>query len=530
MCSRNEPGASDEEGRPFAPAREVSVLHSSIEHADEFAIVPTALLPDTHEIETAAPALEVVVIWGDKNVLLVEHMSPPRDFFVGEGERAAFTIGADVLGCPRLPVVVVRDGTSYCVIPEGARVTLDKAGAVHRADDLRANGQLLRSAALDGAEELALASDATARIEHRGFTFVVKGVAAGRKVAGSIGDTVKPLAGLGLYTAFAGLFAIVFMVVLYFSPPLGAGLSTDLLNERSRLVTFSTDASSFVDEEEPLFEEPASEPDGGEGERHALEEGQAGAEESPVTNNRFALRGPRDNEDIQMANAEAREQAASAGILGVLANMNGAFNQPTSPFGAEQALGADPMAALGAIMGDQAGMNFGFRGLGMAGTGRGAGGNGLGTMGLGDRGLRTIGHGAGCTGENCDGNGYGHGAGTYTGGPEERVPRIRHVAADVQGSLSKETIRRVVQRHLNEVRFCYEQELRQQPDLAGRVTVSFIISTSGSVQSATVAQSTVGSQRVDSCIAGAVRRWSFPSPEGGIVVVNYPFTLEQVGQ
>jgi TonB family protein len=210
--------------------------------------------------------------------------------------------------------------------------------------------------------------------------------------------------------------------------------------------------------------------------------------------------------------------------------MNGSWNTPTSPFGQEQALGNDAMSVLGAIMGENIGNNYGFNGLGMQGTGRGGGGTGLGTLGLGERGLRTIGHGAGCEGENCNGNGYGQGAGTYTGGPEERVPQARPGQASVTGSLSKETIRRVVRRHLNEVRFCYEQQLNSQPDLAGRVTISFIISTSGSVQSATVANSTLGSSRVDSCIATAVRRWSFPAPEGGIVVVNYPFTLEQVGQ
>ena len=61
------------------------------------------------------------------------------------------------------------------------------------------------------------------------------------------------------------------------------------------------------------------------------------------------------------------------------------------------------------------------------------------------------------------------------------VPHIRTGEADVRGSLSREVIRRVIRRHINEVRFCYEQELAQRPDLAGRVTVSFIISATGSV-------------------------------------------------
>jgi TonB family protein len=248
-----------------------------------------------------------------------------------------------------------------------------------------------------------------------------------------------------------------------------------------------------------------------------------GKKEAKKTNNRYGIEGPEDNPDPHMAREEAREQARTAGILGVLQQTTGAWNSPTSPFGRDTALGNDPMSALGALMGDQIGENFGFGGLGLRGTGRVGGGTGEGTIGLGN--LGTIGHGAG----GGSGSGYGRGAGGFSG-REARVPQIRSGAADVRGSLSKEVIRRVIRRHINEVRFCYEQELNQRPDLEGRVTVSFIISPAGAVQSATVANSTMGNSRVESCIAGAVRRWSFPAPEGGgIVVVNYPFMLSAAG-
>jgi len=71
--------------------------------------------------------------------------------------------------------------------------------------------------------------------------------------------------------------------------------------------------------------------------------------------------------------------------------------------------GGGGMWALGALMGDQIGANFGFGGLGLIGTGMGGGGTGEGTIGLGN--LGTIGHGAG-TGT---GSGYGSGAGRLGG-------------------------------------------------------------------------------------------------------------------
>ena len=112
-------------------------------------------------------------------------------------------------------------------------------------------------------------------------------------------------------------------------------------------------------------------------------------------------------------------------------------------------------------------------------------------------------------------------------GKNSPIPRIRSGAAMVQGSLSKEVIRRIVHRHINEVKFCYERGLASKPDLSGRVAVKFIISGTGAVQTAAVASSTLGDSGVESCIAQATRRWIFPQPQGGgIVIVTYPYQLD----
>ena len=96
----------------------------------------------------------------------------------------------------------------------------------------------------------------------------------------------------------------------------------------------------------------------------------------------------------------------------------------------------------------------------------------------------------------------------------------------VAGGLSKETIRRTIYPHLAEIRFCYEQGRSAQPELAGRVTVGFLIAPSGAVQSARIAHSDLASSVTEQCIQNAVRRWAFPQPEnGGLVSVTYPFLL-----
>ena len=118
--------------------------------------------------------------------------------------------------------------------------------------------------------------------------------------------------------------------------------------------------------------------------------------------------------------------------------------------------------------------------------------------------------------------GYGRGSDVESW----RVPQVRTGNAEVRGSLSQEVIRRVVRRHIREVRFCYEQELIAHPGLGGRISVAFVISPSGGVNESIVTSSTLGSAALESCITQSVRRWTFPAPEGGgVVAVTYPFIL-----
>ena len=477
------------------------------------------------EVDAAQQAVEVVVMWGDRSVLHVAHMSPPRSFYVGESAKVGkdvvdYLMDSHAIGTDRLPIVVESGAGIAVVIPHGAGGDVTVQGQTMTFGELAATGRTQPCAELAGAQQYALPNGATARVRHRNFMFVVRPVAAGQRIGTGLSIDWTPL----LYIGGSAAVHLAILIMFFFLPPRGAGLSLDLLTADSRLIQYLMEPPETVEEETPEWLENSDDTEGGKGQRHKGEEGQMGKTESKKTRNRYGIEGPEDNEDPHMAREEAKQQAANAGIIGILRQSTGAWNSPTSPFGRDTALGNDPMSALGALMGDQIGENFGFGGLGLRGTGRGGGGTGEGTIGLGNFG--TIGHGAG-TGS---GSGYGSGAGGFRG-RSASVPQIRAGTADVRGSLSKEVIRRVIHRHINEVRFCYEQELNQRPDLAGRVTIAFIISPTGAVQSASVGASTLGNQRVESCVAGAVRRWTFPSPEGGgIVVVNYPFVLDTTEQ
>ncbi len=123
--------------------------------------------------------------------------------------------------------------------------------------------------------------------------------------------------------------------------------------------------------------------------------------------------------------------------------------------------------------------------------------------------------------------------------PAPTPPAERDTAADsagpvgdggkavVTGALPMEVIRRIVHRNHSRIRFCYEKRLAEKPDLAGNVTVKFIISGTGQVQMAAVSHSTAGDPELEQCVSTAVRSMSFPAPEGGgIVIVTYPFEFK----
>jgi len=161
------------------------------------------------------------------------------------------------------------------------------------------------------------------------------------------------------------------------------------------------------------------------------------------------------------------------------------------------AMGLGTLGGLGTI-GSETGGGYGLLGAEAAGS-RSSGGGGLGTTGGG-------------------GTGFGHRG--------KKVPRVRQAKAKVKGALDKDIIRRIVRAHINEVRYCYNKGLVVDPSLEGRVAIQFTVGPTGKVPTAVVASTTLSDKKVGECIAKSVKRWKFPRPSGGgVVVVTYPFVL-----
>jgi hypothetical protein len=483
--------------------------------------------PDVSPDEVELPhvqAVEVMVLWGT-NVLHVSHLTPPRNFYVGEelGKNFGcdFFIPSEKLGTTRLPIVTGDRASVALIIPPGARGHVELPGQPRMSlDEARARAQ--PSAELSGGHQLSLPGGAKARVEVNDFVFQVAAVNAGRPLKHGVGAawdwTVAMYFGLS-FLAHGGLIA----AMAFFVPPLGLTDDEDLDKDALFLMQQYLKAAAERENEEKdpeVVQENSDNKEGGTGTRAKGEEGSMGNPTTKATNKRYAVQGPKDNPDPHIARQAALREAMEFGMIGLLnTGAAGDPNAPTAPWGRDTSLGTDDISARGNMWGDEIGDAFGAGGLGLSGIGEGGGGRGEG-IGLGN--IGTLGHGAG-TGT---GQGFGAGHGRLGGSHKTSAPKVRMGATTVSGRLPPEVIQRIVRQNYGRFRMCYEQGLGRNPNLQGRVSARFVIGRDGSVSNVGNGGSDLPDSGVVSCVLSAFYGLSFPQPEGGIVTVVYPIMLE----
>jgi hypothetical protein len=431
---------------------------------------------------TATYALDLEVRWGDGELLSSEHLRGP----------ARYVVQSEKLGA----------GQSGFVVQEG---WLPSADAVLVLAELTAHDALVEH--VDGTRQrLAPGEQALLHVGPLVFRVAVvePRAAAVAPFRFDAERHVWTAASLALHTIVLGC--------ALWLPPRASSLSLDAMSEDDAYARYLNMPLERVEEALPWTADSQEPALSEEGKRARDDSGQAGKPDAAKSHRRLAVQG--ESETRVLAKRPSTEEVQNAGLLGALAGASANLS-PSSPFGKDTAQGSDPVAAIGALFGSQIGDDFGFNGLGMKSTGRGGGGDGEGTIGLGDD------------------LGTGLAARTALGvvgalGPRRRehVPVLRVLNAEVRGSLSKEVIRRTIHRRINEVRYCYESALAKDPQLAGRISVMFMIAPSGAVQAASIKESTLESRSVTDCVTQAVRRMAFPAPDGGgYVQVTYPFSF-----
>ncbi len=157
--------------------------------------------------------------------------------------------------------------------------------------------------------------------------------------------------------------------------------------------------------------------------------------------------------------------------------------------------------------------NTGAPGIRGGGTGPGGGGTGLGAGGP-------------ATGGENWGGGKNIGISNISNKKVDRKLKITTDPGSITGNLTKEQIQRVVNKHLMEVRYCYEKELMRKPELAGSITVKWKINPQGEVTDASIDGGTLKDNAVHSCLVQRIKKWRFPEPlGGGFALVIFPFNF-----
>lgn len=110
-----------------------------------------------------------------------------------------------------------------------------------------------------------------------------------------------------------------------------------------------------------------------------------------------------------------------------------------------------------------------------------------------------------------------------------RPPQVQVGATQVSGRLPPEVIQRVVRQNFGRFRLCYENGLRDNPNLQGRVSVRFVIGRDGAVSNVSNGGSDMPHSGVVSCVVRSFYGLSFPRPAGGMVTVTYPILFAPGG-
>ncbi|MEW6441116.1 MAG: AgmX/PglI C-terminal domain-containing protein [bacterium] len=121
--------------------------------------------------------------------------------------------------------------------------------------------------------------------------------------------------------------------------------------------------------------------------------------------------------------------------------------------------------------------------------------------------------------------------GTGSGQVKAVVREPPKAAITIRGGMSREAVLGVVNRHIDEIRDCYERELLHNPGLTGKILMEWLIRPDGSVSYAKVTFTNIGhSSDLHLCVQAQVAAWQFPRPtDSQEVVVTFPFLFENAG-
>ena len=457
--------------------------------------------------------VELRLLWGDTLLDAATFVQPGRPVLVGDGKGCDFHLSGPELPVNPFPIlryeeseyrVLFARGMTGEVVDGGSRTPL-----AHLAKERKAHPD----GAIEGAYSVAVPLQGSVRVElGSGLRFECRFRRPPKPAVVPWWERVN--------YQFLNLFLLLFFLQAGFIVAAGNypydtdTVADDLFKNPSRMAKFIIKPPDQQPKSNPYLEklqrELAREQSGEAAERHKGVEGQMGKKDAPRTNARSAPKAIDPN---------AKDIVKNSGLVGLLGRGRGAGGLSTI-FG-QGGLGGDLKGAIGNMFGPVVGDSQGIGGLGLKGSGTGGGGSGE-TIGIGGVGTKGRGGGLGS---------YGTGVGGL-GKKSDRDVSIQTGAVAVLGAIDKELIRKVIQEHASQIRYCYEQELTRDPKLEGKVAIRWVINADGRVSSPQVdtGATTLMNDKVHHCMMERIASWEFPKPKGGgIAVITYPWILRASG-
>jgi outer membrane biosynthesis protein TonB len=367
--------------------------------------------------------------------------------------------------------------------------TFDQNGTTS-LDDMKSQGNLREVA--DG-YEYDLPEQGGIIVQNGNITFVANRAPEGQKITGAIASDIDyPFA--SLMTVLLLMFSFLTYYILFLAP---APEITDTELDEELFAELVLEEPP----EPPEEEKKDANPDAGEGAKAKKEEGKVGKKDAKMKE----AKGDKVEVDKRTKDKEVVDEFMSGLNFG--ANSDSGANDG---MGGIANLDANMQGGLGGVIGAK-GVQAGSGGLGGSGGGLGGGGTADGVGGLG-----TKGSGRGSSG-------YGKGGGSV--GKKRSGGSIKSGGTPIiLGALDKSLIDNVIRKNMNQIRYCYQRELTKNPGLKGKIIVKFTIAADGSVSKAGIKTSSMGSKAVEGCITSRFKRFKFPQPKGGgVVIVSYPF-------
>lgn len=440
-----------------------------------------------------------------------------RQFTIGSAPTATFKTSGEGLPVEEFPLVRSTGSTFELVITESMRGQVQIDGQTQSLKEWATGGRLSPSDAVSGALSGPIPGGARFVIEHGNNTFLVSSVAAPRRYPVPVRVDWAQQAYTGGVLAGAAAFLGLIMAV----PPDPRSLSIDSFTN-AQIAKFLVKPTETPQDEVPAWltetkKEAAPKQDTGKAAKG--EAGRVGRPDSPKVAGKLMVQGPKDTVDKKIAYTQAKDIAKTMGVMGILNNQRGLVSNLLSK---DSALGNDAKDVMNSLMGAAEADGYGTNGVGFVGVRNGGGGTGENTIGTG-----TLGRIGGPSGPGGRGTCYGCKGPGQLGPHRATGPDITVSPPQINnGDFDRELIRRVIRRHLPEVKYCYERELTRNQSLAGRVQVRFLIGATGAVQFSGLQSSDLGNPVTEQCIVSAVKRWEFPKPPHGVVDVTYPFVLK----